>query len=156
MKNLVETSKTVISEVRKDQIIEKTDIYDQIKDLGDGYTLKFKKSKDKRLAGDWYGLFKGKSLLAAFGNMKHVKDALKSHKATGRLYENDEQNVISEVRVGKAQVVLLPKQVIDHFDGLVSKSTVDSLRKDVIFFQDEGFDESEIVSYFAYLASKYI
>lgn len=155
MKNLVETSKEVISEVRRDQIIEKS-IYDEIKDLGDGYTLKFHKSKDKRLAGDWYGLFKGKSLLAVFGNMKQLNTALKHHKATGRLYENDEQNVISEVRVGKAQVIRLPNQVIDRFDGLISKSTVDSLRKDVIFFQDEGFDESEIVSYFAYLASKYI
>lgn len=66
------------------------------------------------------------------------------------------KEVISEVSVGKTRVVRLSREAIERFDGIVSKSTKDAIRNDVVFFQDEGFDEQEIASYFAYLAARYL
>lgn len=66
------------------------------------------------------------------------------------------KEVISEISLGKAKMVRLDRQTIDRFDGIVSKTTKDAIRNDVIFFQDEGFDESDIASYFAYLATRYL
>jgi hypothetical protein len=72
------------------------------------------------------------------------------------------KEIISEVSIGlfksskRAKLVELDRETIDRLDLMVDGGLKTKMKNNVIFFQKEGFDESDIVSYFAYLASRYL